>query len=316
MNSKKPFVYLYPSVYKFIYKTHNFLRGEILKPGTPASIITTILAIAFYFKINNGAKSITAICTLTTIVAFILISKLLGFLIVHLLKNIGGKFTFSGEFVNVKDEAPVELKPITIDKNMLVFANEYLADNAATLNVRAFRRTAWHTSYDDKFKRNLSHIQRNKYSILLIKSKVEGLYVGYTHIFPVTKNTWENYKAGRLGDNAFSYNRIVSDNPRANTGDPYGLIIFSIAMVERYTDCSNSKNYRLCVGSVLEQATVYHVKKHLEVSFGKTKEPVPVLLQTENQTHYNFLKRCALSTDNISKDGARIIEFEIANNNS
>lgn len=303
-----------PWWFKFIYTTHNYLRSEAFKASKfVAFSITVIGVIIIYQKTQNPFT--TGLLSALTFLAFVLLYFILGFLIQKHIGNTGikEKFIFPGKYLVRKEYGePCELNLDLTYTNKFKFAVDDLAPIVADLNMRGYARGRWATNLEDKLQRNRAHILKNKYSILLIKSASENKYLGYTHVFPVSKRTWERYLRGEIKDNKFGANLIVADNHAGKKDAAFGLILFSVVSVGIDRDYSGlPKNYRSYIGELLEQAVVYHIKTHMDCSFNDDERDVPVLLQNMSDSYLDFFKACTSNTKNISGDGARIIAFEV-----
>ncbi len=160
----------------------------------------------------------------------------------------------------------------------------YLAEVSGVLNYTGFRNSIWESTVEEKIKRNISHIKKNNRTILLIKNK--DTFVGYTHILPVDINTWDMYLDGKIGDNDFSNDRIVT--PDSN--DIHGIIIFSIVYL-----ATQDANIRI---DLVYQALTYHLYNFLQ-----KKKELKILLQTSHSgflaivNDYELVKSKKLSKD-------------------
>lgn len=304
----KYYAELYSIICRIYLGINRYIFNNQYYFGFGATSITTLFLYIATSSIANSAFG-------TIIVALILfcIQLFLKFIILNIQPSgVSERFIFPGKYIQINSNGtPSQLITEGIQTEYFEFASKITASIAAELNVQAYARTAWQASYDEKFKRNLSHIQRNKHSILLIKSS-RGEYIGFTHVLPVTRNTWDKYNKGLIKDKNYSAKLIANNEKKTLGSDAYGIIIFSVACIKRNRDFKESSLYASSVGELLEQALVHHVRTLCREYFKGTEE-VPVLLQNMGEEFLKFFKPAATSTTNISADGVRIIAFEIFN---
>lgn len=303
-----------PPTYKRLYKTFAFIRYEVLKPSSFVSPGATLVVVLVLFKLT-GSITYTSLGTVIFYALLWLISQLLWLVIQRAIRNSGSKdkFIFPGKYIIQNEADPVELKLDDINQDRFEFATEKTAGIAADLNVKAYRNSRWTASFAEKFERNLSHIRKNKYSILLVKSLTDDKFLGYTHVLPVTTGTWEKYNNAQIGDNKFMDNLIVADKgPYRRFKKPFGLILFSVGSVFIDDELKSKPDLKAAIGELYEQAIVYHISKYLQTMF-KDQEKVMVLLQNMGKDYLKFFSPFAKSTTRLSYDGARIIVFEVAN---
>ena len=132
-------------------------------------------------------------------------------------------------------------------------------------------------------------------------------------MLPVNKETWDKYVAGTIGDNQFSDAYIIPDVKKNIDQKAYGLILFSVAVAKHPEKEDRPPDYWKNLGNYLEQAIVYHINTYLKTLFKSEKSIVPVLFQNMDISFQRFFKDNLMSVEGISRDGARIIAFEVAN---
>ena len=302
--------------FKTLYLVYLFLRDTILKPTSYLGPAITVLSILSFYKIT-GDVALTSVYSVIFYTLLWFLGKGLWLIIQKVIRNTGtnARFIFPGKYlIRNPDGDPCTLNVEDINSARFEFATEATAALSAEFNMRAYRNSLWETSFEEKFNRNISHIRKNRLSIMFVKSLIDNKYLGYTHILPVSKRTWDKYLDGKIGDNTFSEKLIASDSPNEKEHkQPYGLILFSVASVTYDSELKNeSKNLVKNIGDLYEQAVVYHLKSYLNTQF-KSQNLVEVLLQNMSEDYMNFFKDFAKSTNRLSADGAYIIVFDISN---
>lgn len=305
-----------PRLYKGLYKSYLFLNGTVLKPASIIGPIITVLSLLCIYKVT-GSVALTGVYSLLFYVLLWSIGKLLWWVIQNIIRNTGtnDRFIFSGKYL-IRNEYgdPIEINIKDIDSERFEFATEKTAALSADLNVKAYKNSAWSTNFNDKFQRNLSHIRKNNLSIMFVKSLLSDKYLGYTHILPVSKRTWERYLDGKISDNSFSDNYIAADDVNEKSyKQPYGLILFSIASVFYDQELERGPvERREEVSDLYEQAVAFHLKSYLNTQF-KSQNLVEVLLQNMGKDYLDFFKGFSPKSNRLSADGAYIIVFDISN---
>lgn len=110
-----------------------------------------------------------------------------------------------------------------------------LVTEATKLNCAAFSGSAYADSFERKYRRNGSHQRQNPRSLMLVAYKRtradvtnNDLYIGFTHLIPISESTYLNYINGKINDNDFSAALVCRPTEIA-----YAIIIFSIG-IDRY----------------------------------------------------------------------------------
>lgn len=317
-------------IYRIDVLTKKIIR-DTLKISTIVSLLSTI--VIFY---NTGNYWQSALGTIAVFIAAFLFSKGLR-LIMNGLIPPGGTSNVDDEvddndedkakhvklpgmaeldlpfkfFVKSKAKRPCTLNLKDIEEERFEFANKATSELAAEMNVKAFARGLWAGTKDEKLERNTAHIEKNAFSIMFVKSKTDSSkYLGYTHILPVTRLTWDKYTSGDIGDNEFHDGYVVDTH--AQDEKPYGLIVFSVASV-RYD--SHLKNpigeFRGKLGSLYEQAVVYHISKLLQITFVGSEKVIQVLIQNDGKKYLESFSGCCTSNNKYTKDNTRLIVMEI-----
>lgn len=305
-----------PHLYEGLYKSYLFLNGTVLKPASYVGPGIAFLTLVSIYEIT-GNVTLTGIFSILFYILLFLVGKGLWWVIQNVVRNTGtnDRFAFSGTYL-IKNEYgdPLELNTDGIDTKRFEFATEKTAALSADLNMRAYKRSMWATSFEDKFQRNLSHIRKNHLSIMFVKSLTSEKYLGFTHIFPVSKRNWDRYLDGKISDNKFLDKDIATDDPSEKEHrQPYGLILFSIASVA-YDDelKENPKELRKNVINLYEQAVAYHLKCYLDTQF-KSQNVVEVLFQNMSKDFMGFFEGFTKGKPRLSADGAFITVFDISN---
>ena len=302
-----------PKVYKVLYESYNYLQYDVLKLKSVAiQIASASLILLFTFYLGNIA--LTAFVTLCMLSILFITMHLLRYIIKFYSNNNGNAkgFIFPGKHIIIMKDQPCKIVMQDIPVDRFELATENTARICAELNEKAFKRSVWGADLDKKMERNLSHIKRNKYSIMLIKSADKKKCIGFTHILAVNESNWNQYLNGKVSDNNFPDWRIVPEVPTKKDHQPYGLILFSSAITERVSECEIPKDYKKDVGLLIEQAITYHASLLLKGAFKET-EVVHVLFQNMSREFLSFFKDAKINSTNISKDGARIIVFNLNN---
>lgn len=188
----------------------------------------------------------------------------------------------------------IKMYPIQFSVSNFSFAsNQHLGEISSLLNLLVYRNSIWSTNLEHKIQRNLTHINKNPKTILLIKHDDE--YIGFTHCLPVNKNVWENYLKGKIADNDFSASDIVSDE------NYFGVIIFSIGYLGEF-----SNNTKLLM---VYQALIYHISIFLS-----NKTELNVLIQNSDPYLVKAMDELELNQqENLSMDGYQIYTAKIIN---
>jgi hypothetical protein len=302
----------YKKFYKWLSRSYMLIFNFLNTPNVLLAAIGAIVVFIVVFLSTRGNIYYASIALLIPHVFFILVLLFFG-LILKFLKHTGvdHQFTFPGKYlIRQFNACPCELDLSKVDLSKFQFADDSTAMITAELNSKGFSKTAWAGSVEEKYKRNAAHIRQNKYCILLIKNNA-GDYVGFSHIIPVTKSTWEDYMNGKIKDSIFSYKLITPTVPMSDEEKPAGLIAFSIAYIK---DKDNPFDPFIDKGEILEQAKAYHLKILCETYFSSTPS-VPVLFQNMGEKFWRFFKDCLTSDDKISADGVRIITYNVTQKN-
>jgi uncharacterized protein YbaR (Trm112 family) len=312
MNAKIILIKLFgldkPNNIKRVYKYYNILRFEFNKVPSWISFITATLSTIIILIATNDI--VKAICTpFVIIVIYWVIIGVLYFVIQYLIQNAGvhTKFEFPGTFLVRNNEAlACDINLENIDLDQFEFATPITAEESAIINFEAYEYSIWGTSVLNKLQRNLKHINKNPLSILLIKSKDKKSFIGFSHMLPVSKITWDDYINAKITDNGFPEKHIVS----IGDNKAYGIIQFSLGMRQ-----PNKSNYELPsskheIGELLEQASCVHFNS-LKKMF-RINEDIPVLLQNMGQEFISFYKDCA-DFGGMTKENAKIIMFKVSN---
>lgn len=300
----------------FLYRTHNSIKRYLSHPIKVSQILISIGFVIMTFFISTEIPLYAATTAITIYVILFFLEKLIFFFIKKKVKNTGidvKELAFAGNYIirdNTQKACKINLENISTDK--FEFFQEDKAEIAGNLNFKAYKRGVWGTSLEDKIARNRSHIKRNSHCFMAIKDVNEpNRYVGYTHILPVDKSTWDEYMAGKIGDNDFSYLNIIPDISDKDDQKPYGLIIFSIANIYPLRSFKTNKSYREEVGELLEQAVTFHLHTMIKKHF-PNHERVSALLQTKDKGYISFFKKIA-NMDKVTLDGGKIVSFKILN---
>jgi hypothetical protein len=141
-----------------------------------------------------------------------------------------------------------------------------------------------------------------------------GKALGFTHIMAVNNYYWYRYKDGTIADKDFSGSMIVHEKDKKRDDIPFGLIIFSVTMPLKYPDLGSTKarKYKVGVGELLTKAIAHHIRLYMGKEF-KNQRVVPVIYQTMSRRLTNHFEELVTNKREYSKDGARIICFEIDN---
>ena len=191
----------------------------------------------------------------------------------------------------------------------LRFATRDDIDKITDLNLLAYKKSVWDVDKAQKKKRNLSHIERNDYSILCIVDS-GGTIIGFTHIFPVNKDIWDRYNEGTIADNTFPASKIVAKTTKRNNS-AYGLILFSIALPHNKKK-KLKRNEKLDNGLFVQECVAHHFDHYLKREF-IGKETVPMLFQNFDRDLLKYYDPVKTNPEILSKDGAKIVCAEIVN---
>ncbi len=307
-------------IYQRIHRLYIFIRHELFKPSDFVTLSFTALVVFIPWYFTNDF-------VWTSIVVFGIYLGLWGFseflndIIQTVTRTTGSDdpFIFSGNYLKkIYNGEPCEIteKVENIDFNRFEFVTEETAHIVSNLNVRAFKMSSWKASFEEKHQRNLSHIKKNCLSMMFVKSLTDENHIlGYTHIFPISRGTWEKYIAGGISDNEMDENYIASDQPnQPSYKKPYGLILFSIANVSYDTELQKVKDFRERLGDIYEGAIAYHVNEYMKTQL-KDKEVINILFQNMGIKFLLFFRKVVTIGKVLSKDGDRIIIFQLVNRN-
>jgi hypothetical protein len=113
------------------------------------------------------------------------------------------------------------------------FDGDGLLTQAAALNCAAFASSTFADSLAAKLRRNGSHQRRNPFVIMLMAHEkpagpddaAREAFVGFTHLIPITEGTYNEYIAGKIGDNDFNADLVCRPDEEA-----YAIIVFSLGL--------------------------------------------------------------------------------------
>jgi len=323
-------------IYNGLYKFHRFLRKKVFNVEDIFGWIIAIFVLCSSLFSLKPSISIDNKSSLNQNIGFedfkpiyiylfiVILYWMIGKIIQLRVKNTGvmKKFSMPGTYLirKNKDKSCI-LDVKNINNTEYEFATEEKANLTAELNIKGYERGPWGTNYQEKLERNLSHIKKNKYSIMFFRFENQKNIIGFTHVLPVSFDTWNDYTKGLINDNEFTDNYITSNSSKYINEKPYGLILFSVVCTEVNFEKYNpakEKEYEQYLGIVLEKAIVFHIDKLLKVYFSadsnNSYSKVNVLLQNEDENCYkNFFKDCS-NMDCTSADGCTIINFKVHNN--
>lgn len=298
-----------------VYKVYSVIYNEIT---TPIKIIVLIVVISLnliIWKVVPGYKFWGAVVSLGVYIFLSFIFLLIHFLINHVMLPSGSKSAFSASdfFKPIKENKVFEIKnPDSDNEFSIIPATGDEIGKIAELNKKAFHRTIWDTGQEQKFQRNSAHFKKNNLCFFSIKNINE--IVGFTHIIPINKSTWDKYKAGKISDIGFGDYFIVPPQKQAIDDTPFGLLIFTIAITENIDKFKNdpAKSYGRQRGDLLTKAIVIHVNKFCESIF-VNQRIVPIMFQAMNDNIIQIFKDMKTNGVEFSKDGARVICFDVLN---
>lgn len=256
---------------------------------TIATIFFGVFAIAAFFA--WGLVVASALWGFISIAFLYLLKRTLGWLKSNI-SHTGGDYNLSGRHLIIRqepDNCRIDLDGV--DPERFEFADRLTAIVTAEINVYAYRNSPWMGTIPEKYKRNLSHINKNPYSILLIKSEDHLRFIGLTHIVPVNKIRWDLYVNPRPingwkgGDNTFTDKYVCGLDP----GDePYGLIIFSVARGKEDTSIPPNQ-YADYIGDLFEKAMAFQISMYFKTIF-RDRKFVPMLFHNENKSVNSFIE--------------------------
>jgi hypothetical protein len=323
-----------PNSYNITYCIHHYAKKNIFNYKSITSYVYFLLLVGvnIFLKTDKLADinkiSIEQLLSFLPVISypsFITVYVIFKFFIKIRIKNTGmlSQFILPGIHLlrNAETNPEVlELNFENIDTSQFIFINdEEDVKLCSEINAKAYAKGAWRGTFKRKYERNLRHYRKNKFSLMFIKFEDTDRYVGYTHVFPVSENVWKKYVDGKLGDNSFSYINICDQNPKGINEFPYGLILFSAALIEANPIFfGNKEMHKMYIGDLIEKAIVFHcdilIKNHFSNIEAYKKTEVEVLLQNEGTNYKNFFKGYA-EMSKVSKDGGTIIQFKIKNHN-
>ena len=110
--------------------------------------------------------------------------------------------------------------------------NDRLLAEAAKLSSTSFLGAASQDTLEDKLTRNYAHQRKNPFCLMLVSDKNKPnnalSFIGFTHLIPVNEITYNQYLAGKIGDNDLNANHVCGTDEAA-----FAIIIFSLGL-ERY----------------------------------------------------------------------------------
>jgi hypothetical protein len=286
------------------------LYVNLKKKLSPLNILYYVgLIVIVLFLIEQGYYEETKLTAILGALS-LLIGYLISYLVIkHKIKNKG--VNFNSRFP-MKHLLRIEHGLFYIDKeniieNQFILAEQKDALKSAEINIKAYQGGVWGTDVNDKYIRNLSHIEKNKLSILLIKSFDSDDLIGYTHILPVNERIWNIYTLGKIKDNEFNSDYIA---PFVDSiyDEPFGLILFAIALpIENENISTDKLNY---LSDLLEQCLSHHLSLFLDTTF-KSKKTVKVMFQNYDEVFYSPFEKEAINDKMLSADNAPIYIFNV-----
>jgi hypothetical protein len=217
---------------------------------------------------------------------------------------------FTGKYITKTSTFSLTDNAKEISSEKFEFATKNTSVIATQLNCIAFKNKQWNDSFNNKHKRNLSHINKNCLSMMLIKSIYPNRYIGFTHIFPVSKNTWHQYLRGFISDSNLTGRKIISSNK--SKVSPFGLIIFSVASAGIHSEFKKAPSYSAAMGKLLEQALFFHLKTIIMHHFNDYKS-VPIMFQNDETDFLAYFDVGRYRFNKLTKDNKKIIRFNITN---
>lgn len=293
-----------------LYRVNIFTHEEVTSKGKIIAIIVSLAGLLYTYFSNQLEIKILSYTALFIFAGYVFIKFLTEYLIQNVVKNGGGLYPYASLTYFNQDKRVLSLKldqSIILDKAEKAQANEI-----AKFLVEAYRDTLWHKDEGEAQKQVEEHIEKNTNSVQFINYKVaeEIQKIGLTYIVPVNHNNWNNYKEGHINDDKLRGENIVSSDKRFIDNVPFGLIVFSTIITKRPTNTlTDSEGSRF-----LEEA----VSKHIEIYFKEDFKHyliVPVLFQNMRADLIKLFAPHQTNGRNFSKDRARIVCIEIANNN-
>lgn len=308
------------SICSIIYAIYNFLSYEYFKTMNVVNTIMGLLIAAIAYTLWQESPKATILPAIF-LLALLIFKKILWYIIQRNIRNFGldEKFIFSRRLFDQEDGSPLCLLNMgtinTIDRRRFSFVKDRDAQLVTAMNLKAFKKPGvWkENDFNKKYLRNLSHIQKNKYSMMFISSFIEDKKLGFTHILPISKWVWDSYLKGKISDNNFGDHLIIPDSGYgAGKNTPYGLIIFTVAFVSYDQELRQSKTFIEDVSHLLENAIAIHVLTYLKTMF-KKHSTVKLLIQNMSKEYIDFFKDLAVEHRYISRDKAIITIIEVEN---
>lgn len=292
------------NVFNLVYLCYNWLRRLTKDKNVYLLVLVisfTIIAIVFFdlFKWWSIAGACGAL-------ALVGAREALKRIIITWITNTGGSFQLQGTHLIVGEdyETGCKLWLNGIDREYFEFAGVDSMGTVADINHRAYNRGPWSTYPKEKFDRNKSHVLKNEYAIMLIKD--EGKVVGYTHIFPISFETWFKYtNPPGIHDNVFSDDYVGENEKDRN----FAIMIFSLAMDPDFEVKLNDKHL---AGLMVEKAMALQISEHLKSSFPH-KHSVTAIFQNMGSMLLNFFDDASVILEHPSADEAQLVKFEIKN---
>lgn len=297
-----------PKIIKHLYRAYRSLKRKLVNPEAVISFLFAI-ACALYLSIELHAQSFSLFRYITIITLSAL--GLLGLMVAmnRCIAHTATKCILPARFITVIAGIGFEIVSRKLVASRFEFATTATSWQGAVMNHEAFGKGMWRTSPEDKHTRNLSHIKRCSKCFMFIKSELDGRFIGFTHIIPVSETTWNEYRKGQIDDVTFNEMYVVPDEGQKTDEKPYGLIIFSVAIAGRNRDWNNPKMYSKRAGAAIEHAVAFHVRQLIDQHFSDFRY-VNVMFQNEDRRYEDFFKDVA-DVSFVSKDEVGIKSFKV-----
>lgn len=109
--------------------------------------------------------------------------------------------------------------------------NEALAREMTQLNCELFAGSRHSQEFDDKLRRNLGHVRKNRHTIRLLRANHPGSgWVGFTHILPLGRETYARYVCREDAQRGIHDTEFNEDLVLAPLEKAHAFLIFTIAL--------------------------------------------------------------------------------------